>query len=79
MAPRRSRRRGIVAGPLVLSGLGLLALVVAAALLWPDARAVSWAALAVAALIVARTGREVAANDRRQLERIAGPLGTGAR
>ncbi len=25
MAPRRSRRRGIVAGPLVLSGLGLLA------------------------------------------------------
>ncbi len=61
MAPRRSRRRGIVAGPLVLSDLGLLALVVAAALLWPDARAVSWAALAVAALIVARTGREVAA------------------
>ncbi len=44
-----------------MGGLGLLALVVAAILLWSESRAVAGTALAIAALFGVRVGREVAA------------------
>ncbi len=47
--------------PVVLGGTGLLALVVAALLLWSESRAVAWTALAIAVLFGVRVGREVAA------------------
>ena len=44
-----------------MGGLGLIALVVAAILLWHESRAVAWTALAIAALFGVRVGREAAA------------------
>ncbi len=47
--------------PSLMGGLGLLALVVAAILLWSESRAVAGTALAIAALFGVRIGREIAA------------------
>ncbi len=66
MAPRRRPRSEILAGPLVLGGLGLLALVFAA-LLWSEGRPAAWAALTIAALFGVRIGREVATRRRGEL------------
>lgn len=67
MVPRRRPRSGILAGPLVLGGLGPLALVLAAALLWSEGRPAAWAALTIAALFGVRIGREVATRRRGEL------------
>ena len=61
MTRRRSRPRGATVVPSLMGGLGLLALVVAAALLWNEGRIVAWTALAIAALFGVRIGREVVA------------------
>lgn len=59
MTPKRRWRPSMITAPLVLGGLGLLALVVAAALLWSEGRSVAWAALVLAVLLGMRIGREV--------------------
>ncbi len=61
MTRRRRWGRGTTASPLVLGGVGLIALVVAASLLWSESQAVAGTALAIAVLFGVRVGWEVAA------------------
>lgn len=49
---------GAVTGPLVLGGLGLVALLVVAVLQWDEARSLAWSALALAVL-TAMTGHRL--------------------